>query len=209
MATLFFFWFQPNPRPTSFPELSPRSPVSSRAPAAQPACPAIRSAHETIAPHGPAASRARPRSPAAQHARPLPARACLAHATLAPCPTRTLVPSPAALPSRWQPGPTGQTHPLPRAALPCSALAALPRWPWPRSAPRARPRPTCRLPRVLLLLETPPRPDSTGISARSTLPARHRTRPQSPAFQTWARTPINRPADPPCVINSPTSPPKP
>jgi len=129
-------------------------------------------------------------------ARPIPPQASALRSPLArPALARVVSPP------RYQAGPTGQVHPLPRAGLLCSDLVALPRCSWPRSAPCARPRPTGRPPRASPPLEVSlPGPRITRIRwARSVssaagshgrdLRTEHARLESRPASFNWPREP--------------------
>ena len=118
---------------------------------------------------------------------PAPSPARPTHLPLALSPRRPRPSSP-----HRQRGPTRQGHLLPRAELPCSALAVFPRCPWPHSA-RARARgPLAGLPEPLLLLEASPlEPDQAKPLGRSAFPAE-----QHPAAITAASPPGTPSQDP-------------
>ena len=150
----------------------------------------------------------RPTPPSPSSRRPAPARRPAPKPAPRPCapgPTCQRLQPPALArvvsPPHYQAGPTGQVHPLPRAGLLCSDLVALPRCPWPRSAPCARPRPTGRPPRASPPLEVSlPGPRITRIRwARSVssaagshgrdLRTEHARLESRPASFNWPREP--------------------
>ena len=149
-------------------------------------------------------------------ARPIPPQASALRSPLArPALARVVSPP------RYQAGPTGQVHPLPRAGLLCSDLVALPRCSWPRSAPCARPRPTGRPPRASPPLEVSlPGPRITRIRwARSVssaagshgrdLRTEHARLESRPASFNWPREPSLHLTFPCLRAQSPVPPPSP
>ena len=158
-------------------------------------------AQPILLPHGPSPFTAPAHSRSASNpAQPTRAAHPSASQRLAP-PSHTARSRRVVSPPRYQAGPTGQVHPLPRAGLLRSDLVALPRCSWPRSAPCARPRPTGRPPRASPPLEVSlPGPRITRIRwARSVssaagshgrdLRTEHARLESRPASFNWPREP--------------------